>query len=103
MLVEDKEITFEWDGEKLFLKIAKPNEGEQEELEIFKLNTPSPDLTLEPATCRRNKKIRKLDELPLTEWQKRFAMLPKEVIKKTLENLTNFYMNVKVENCQDPQ
>eukprot|EP00957_Ditylum_brightwellii_P142894 10887857-Ditylum_brightwellii.AAC.1 len=60
-------------------------------------------MALEPATCRRKKKIKKHDELPLTEWQKIFAMLPEEVIKRTLENSTTFYMNVEVENCQDPR
>eukprot|EP00957_Ditylum_brightwellii_P159630 12151368-Ditylum_brightwellii.AAC.1 len=103
MMVEDEEIPFKWNGEQLFLKLAKPNEGELEELEIFELNTLSPDMTLKPATCRRKKKIRKHDELPLTEWQKRFAMLLEEAIKRTLKNSTNFYINVKVKNCQDPR
>eukprot|EP00957_Ditylum_brightwellii_P139959 10664765-Ditylum_brightwellii.AAC.2 len=30
MMVEDEDIPFKWDGGELFLKIAKPNEGELE-------------------------------------------------------------------------
>eukprot|EP00957_Ditylum_brightwellii_P035163 2665975-Ditylum_brightwellii.AAC.1 len=60
-------------------------------------------MALEPATCRRKKKIKRYNELPLAEWQKRFAMLSEEIVKKTLENSTNFYMNVEVENRQDPR
>eukprot|EP00957_Ditylum_brightwellii_P179711 13689971-Ditylum_brightwellii.AAC.1 len=37
----------------------------------------------------------------MEEWRKRFAMLPEEVVKQTLESSTNFYFNVEVENRQD--
>eukprot|EP00957_Ditylum_brightwellii_P006146 464814-Ditylum_brightwellii.AAC.2 len=42
-------------------------------------------------------------EIPLAELQKRCAMLLEEVVKRTLESSTNFYLNVEVENCQDPK
>eukprot|EP00957_Ditylum_brightwellii_P001825 140938-Ditylum_brightwellii.AAC.1 len=39
MYVDEEHIPFEWDNEKLFLKIQKPNEEDMEKLEIFELNS----------------------------------------------------------------
>eukprot|EP00957_Ditylum_brightwellii_P022316 1684378-Ditylum_brightwellii.AAC.1 len=39
--------------------------------------------------------------LTLEEWRKRLAMLPEDVVKKTLSNCTYLYFNVKMENRQD--
>eukprot|EP00957_Ditylum_brightwellii_P012773 965662-Ditylum_brightwellii.AAC.1 len=30
-------------------------------------------------------------------------MLPEEVVEKTLENSTHFYLSIEAENCQDPR
>eukprot|EP00957_Ditylum_brightwellii_P200630 15294270-Ditylum_brightwellii.AAC.2 len=57
----------------------------------------------EPSIIWRKKKWKPPVEIPLAEWQKRFAMLPEEVVKKTLENSTNFYSNVEAEKHQDPR
>jgi hypothetical protein len=39
----------------------------------------------------------------MQEWRKRLAMLPEEVVRKTLENSTNFYLNIEAENREDPR
>ena len=37
----------------------------------------------------------------MSEWRKRLAMLPENVIKKTFEATTNFYLSIEGENWMD--
>eukprot|EP00957_Ditylum_brightwellii_P188860 14376047-Ditylum_brightwellii.AAC.1 len=39
----------------------------------------------------------------MQEWRKRLAILPEEVVRKTFENSTNFYLNIEAENKEDPR
>ena len=103
MYVEEEHIPFEWDEEKLYLRIEMPNEEDMEKLEIFELNSRIPDKALENSSARRKKKVKSPSGISLSEWQKRFAMLPEEVVKKTLENSTHFYLIIEAENQQDPR
>eukprot|EP00957_Ditylum_brightwellii_P041574 3149164-Ditylum_brightwellii.AAC.1 len=101
MFLRDEEYPFEWDEEKLFVKISKPNEGNLEDLEIIQLNSPVPDMAMDMNLIKRGKKGRVYHGVMLEEWRKRLAMLSEEVVKKTLPNCTNLYFNVEVENRQD--
>eukprot|EP00957_Ditylum_brightwellii_P098225 7484278-Ditylum_brightwellii.AAC.1 len=56
MYVEEEHILFEWDEEKLYLRIEMPNEEDMEKLRIFELNSPVPDKALENSSARRKKK-----------------------------------------------
>eukprot|EP00957_Ditylum_brightwellii_P158919 12095787-Ditylum_brightwellii.AAC.2 len=47
MEIDEENIPFEWDEEKLFLYIKKPNEEDMESLETFELNSPVPDKAFE--------------------------------------------------------
>eukprot|EP00957_Ditylum_brightwellii_P117595 8968823-Ditylum_brightwellii.AAC.1 len=51
VVIEEEEIPFEWDDEKLYLRIAKLNEGDLEELEFFELSSKIPDMAFEGTSC----------------------------------------------------
>eukprot|EP00957_Ditylum_brightwellii_P162836 12399933-Ditylum_brightwellii.AAC.1 len=59
-------------------------------------------MAFDVGTARRKKKFRSPSSIPINEWKKRFAMLPNQVVKKTLKNSTCFYLNIDAENRQDP-
>eukprot|EP00957_Ditylum_brightwellii_P086439 6576534-Ditylum_brightwellii.AAC.1 len=102
MYVNDEYILFKWDKEKLYIRIEKLNEGDLGELEDFELNSLIPDMAFDVGTARRKKKYRSLSNIPMDTWRKRFVLLD-QVVEKTLENSTWFYLNVKLENRQDPR
>eukprot|EP00957_Ditylum_brightwellii_P182530 13904300-Ditylum_brightwellii.AAC.1 len=54
-------------------------------------------------TARRKKKFRSPSNISMNKWRKRFAMLPDQVVDKTLENSTCYYLNIESENRQDPK
>eukprot|EP00957_Ditylum_brightwellii_P012223 923506-Ditylum_brightwellii.AAC.1 len=98
MVLQDKEFPFEWDEEKLFIRISKLDEGDLGELEIIELNSPVPDKTMDINSIRRGRKGRIHNGVTLEEWRKRLTMLPERAAKKTLSNCTNLYFNVEVAN-----
>eukprot|EP00957_Ditylum_brightwellii_P145154 11056327-Ditylum_brightwellii.AAC.1 len=55
MVLQDEEFPFEWDEEKLFIRISKPDEGDLEELEIIELNSPAPDMAVDTNSINRRK------------------------------------------------
>eukprot|EP00957_Ditylum_brightwellii_P115837 8836511-Ditylum_brightwellii.AAC.1 len=73
MVLQDEELLFEWDEEKLFIRISKPDEGGLEELEIIELNSPEPDIAMNINSIRRGKKGRIHNGVTLEEWRKRLA------------------------------
>ena len=103
MIVEDEYIPMVFDDEKLFIQITKPDDIDLEELEYFELNSPAPPNIWEPIITHRAHKQILPGNLPLSEWKKRLAMLPDDIIKKTIENTTQFYMKVECENRQNPR
>eukprot|EP00957_Ditylum_brightwellii_P043020 3259076-Ditylum_brightwellii.AAC.2 len=103
MYVNEEHIPFECDEEKLYLHIEKLNEEDMEKLEKFDLNSNVPDKALEMPSAWRKKKIKSESGILISVWKKRFTMLPDEVVEKTLENSTHFYLSIKTENRQDPR
>ena len=84
MIVEDEFIPMVFDDEKLFIRITKPDEIDLEELAFFELNSPAPPDIWEPIINHRAHKKTLPGNLPLSEWKKRLAMLPDDIIKKTI-------------------
>eukprot|EP00957_Ditylum_brightwellii_P124221 9468730-Ditylum_brightwellii.AAC.1 len=56
LYVDEEHIPFEWDEEKLYLRIEKPNDKGMEKLAIFELNSCVPDKALEMSSVRSKKK-----------------------------------------------
>eukprot|EP00957_Ditylum_brightwellii_P203948 15336892-Ditylum_brightwellii.AAC.1 len=52
-------------------------------------------------TARRKKKFRSPSNISMDKSEKRCAMLPEQVVDKTLENSICYYLNVESENKQD--
>ena len=96
--IEDQFLPFEFDNEKLFYNISKPTQDDLDTLEWFELTSPCPI-----TTSRRNKKKILPEDIPIGEWRKRLAMLPEDVVRKTLDATTQFYMETEAENRQDPR
>eukprot|EP00957_Ditylum_brightwellii_P144317 10994612-Ditylum_brightwellii.AAC.1 len=78
MYLNKEHIPFEWDEEKLCLRIEKLNDDDMEKTEIFELNSCVPNKAFEMSSARRKKKVKSPSGIPIVEWQKHFAMLPKE-------------------------
>eukprot|EP00957_Ditylum_brightwellii_P142356 10845327-Ditylum_brightwellii.AAC.1 len=57
---------------------------------------------MEMNSIRRGKKGRIHNGVTLEERRKRLAILPEDMVKKTLSNCTNLYFNVEMQNRQDP-
>ena len=74
-------IPFDFDYEKLFIKIQKPT---QEELDIYEWY----ELTSPVSHIRRKHDKLMASNIPIEEWKKRLAWQPAEVIDKTLCNTT---------------
>eukprot|EP00957_Ditylum_brightwellii_P104202 7936646-Ditylum_brightwellii.AAC.1 len=70
MVLQEEEFPFEWDEEKLFIRISKPDEGELEELEIIELNSPIHVMAMEMNLIRIGKKGRIHNGVTLEEWRK---------------------------------
>jgi hypothetical protein len=92
-------MPLQYDGEKLYFNIAKPTLEELETLPSFDISSriPLPHLT------RRQKSIKVPSDIPITEWRKRLAMIPEDLVRKTLENTTHYYLSPEMDNRQDPR
>ena len=105
--VDTKFFPFQYDGEKIYVNISKPSEHNLDTLEWFELNRENdPDTPVlndqDRVSCRKQSHILAGD-IPLNEWQKCLAMLPEDVVTKTLQNTTQYYLNAEHENCEDPR
>ena len=89
---------FEFDDEKLYFRISKPSLDDLNIFEHFELTS-----LLPTQSTRRNKKKLLPSDIPMIEWRKRLAMAPEDVVTKTLENTTQFYLNCPGENRDVPQ
>lgn len=105
LTIDDNFFPFQWDGEKVYFNISQPSDNDLFHLEWFEANSPNPDNQIVPYNIRRNRNRQKETpgDIPLHEWRKRLAMLPADVVRKTLENTTHFYLNAEIENRQDPR
>ena len=100
--VDGQEFPFAFDGEKLYYKIEKPNEEDLDLLECFELTSPLPDDDF-PVNPRRNKKKTTHEDTPIIEWRKRLAWAPEDIVIKTLEKTTQFYLGVGCDNRDNPR
>jgi len=100
MTVDNEFLPFKFNKEKFYVNISKPVEEDLEELEWFELSSPYPVMT---DNVRRVVKKTNNKDIPISEWKKRLALVPEEVIKKTLEATTQFYLSTEAETRQDPR
>ena len=100
MTVEETFLPFEYDNEKLFLRIEKPSRQDFDHFEIFELTSPYPELRNE---VRRSRKRHLPEDIPMSEWRKRLAMTPEDVVAKTFDNTTQYYLSLESENRMDPR
>jgi hypothetical protein len=99
MRVEEEFFPFNFDDEKLFFEIERPTPEDMETYDWYELTSPYPFLN----EVRRNKKEVLETDIPISEWRKRFAMLPEDVVQKTLLATTQYYMSTEAETRQDPR
>ena len=96
LTMDDVVLPMKYDGEKLYFTISKPTDDEIKNLETFELTSPySNDL------LRRNKLTKHSTNIPMMEWRKRLAMAPEDIVAKTLENTSQFYLTLPGDERQD--
>ena len=84
MTIDDEEIPFDYDHEKLFLQTWKPPEQDIATLQSFELTAPY----MEGLSPRRRKQKLKPEDIPIKEWRKQLGYAPEEVIHQTLTSTT---------------
>ena len=100
--IQNTFMEFDWDNETVFFSISRPTQEELDTYDIYELNSPLPD----PARVRRLSSPTwdgQFKKLPMPELRKRFAYLPEDIIKKSLDNTTQYYLDVLEENQDNPQ
>ena len=102
MVVDGETFPFQWDKEKLYLNISKPTHSDLSTLEWFELTLPNPDLA-ERIRRKRQTQTETPGDIPIAEWRRRLAMIPEDVVRKTLANTTHFYLNPAIDTRQDPR
>ena len=100
MIVDETFLPFEYDDEKLFIKIEKPSKQDFDHYEMFELTSPYPEIRNE---VRRSRKRKLPEDIPMHEWRKRLAMTPENVIQQTFNNTTQFYVSLESEDRMDPR
>ena len=98
LVIENEFLPFEFDGEKLFYNISKPSQEDIDTLRYFELTSLIPH-----DTSRRSRKKILAGDIPMVEWRKRLAMTPEDVVHRTLEKTTQFYLNCEDDNRDVPQ
>jgi hypothetical protein len=101
ILVDGKTLPFMFDDEKLYWEISMPTRDDMDTLKWFELNPPA---LLGETRIRCCKHQDQPHHIPWEEWRCCLAMLPEDVVKRTvLEATTQFYMKVENENRNKPQ
>jgi hypothetical protein len=103
MTVEGQFFPFEYDDEKLFFRIEKPTWEDFDYYECIEITSPHDSLLLGAVRSRRNKKKLTYEDIPIAEWQRRLAMVPEDIIRRTMDCTTQYYMNAEIENRQNPR
>lgn len=100
MYMNDERFPMQYDGEKLYFSISKPTEKDIELYECYELSSPIPPSIVKPRIGhpRRERKATTWEDIPICEWRTRFANAPEHIVRKTLENTTQFYLNIDCEN-----
>ena len=96
MTIEGEHIPWEYDHEKLYLKIYRPNNNDIETLDTYEVTSPNVYHATEEEMVHITKKTFQFKNIPLNEWRKRLEMEPLPVIKKTLEATTQNYVSVEI-------
>jgi hypothetical protein len=79
--IDDKLLPFLFNDEKLYWKILKPTQGDLDVLKWFELNPPA---LLGETRIRRCKQHDMPHNIPWDEWRCRLALLPEDVVKRTV-------------------
>ena len=98
MRIEEQFFPFLFDDEKLYYNISRPTPEDLAVLEIFELTSPLP--TSHP---RRLRKRTVPGNIPITEWQKRLALAPIDIVHHTFDATTQHYMNLDCESRSVPR
>ena len=99
--VDGELLPYRFDHEKLFWDISKPTRDDMDTLKWIELNPPA---LLGEERIRRRKKIEVPHDIPWDEWRRRLAMLPEDVVKRTvLDATTQLYMEVENEHRNEPR
>ena len=104
MTVEHQFLQFEWDeaGATVHFDITKPTEAELAECQIFELNSPLPPVDRKRRLPQQQWET-SFKTKPMPELRKIFAYLPDDIISKTLDNTTQYYLETDTENRGNPQ
>jgi hypothetical protein len=79
--VDGKTLPFMFDDEKLYWEISMPTRDDMDTLKWFELNPPA---LLGETLIRRRKHQDQPHHIPWEEWHHRLAMLPEDVVKRTV-------------------
>ena len=100
IIVDGEAFKYRFDDEKLFWIISKPSQDEIDTLRWIELNQP----VLLGDKIRRKKHETLPSDIEWGEWQKRLAMLPEDVVKRTvLDATTQLYMHVENKHRGEPR
>jgi hypothetical protein len=99
--IDDEQLRYEFDDEKIFWKIEKPTQDELDTLKWVELNQPK---LMGEMVRRKTKTHAPSSNIPWEEWRRRLAMMPEDVVRRTvLDATTQLYMNVENENRDEPR
>jgi len=98
MDVDNEELPFHYDGEKLYYSISKPTQEDLDAYDCYELTSALETDFINHIKPKRGKKATMHEGIPMEEWRRRLALAPEDVIQKTLENTTQYYMTVDCEN-----
>ena len=92
----DEEIPFEYDTEKLLLQMRKPTQEDLDTLQSFELTAPY------ETKPRQKIQVTSTTDIPISKWRKQLGFGPEEVIQKTIDKTTQYYLTVECEECEEP-
>jgi len=98
MDVDNEELPFHYDGEKLYYSISKPTQEDLDTYDCYELTSALETDFINHIKPKRGKKATMHEGIPMEEWRRQLALAPEDVIQKTLENTTQCYMTVDCEN-----
>jgi hypothetical protein len=99
--VDGELLPYCFDTEKLYWHISKPTRDDMDTLRWIEINPPT---LLGKERIRQRKKVEIPHNIPWEEWRQRLAMLPEDVVKRTvLDATTQLYMEVENENRDEPR
>jgi len=98
MTIEQEDFPIKFDGEKIFFNIEKPTQEELDCYDCYELTSEAEMSKMWEQRVRRKSKKRTHEGIPLAEWRRRLALAPADIVEKTLENTTQYYMTVDCEN-----